>query len=316
MSIEIVLDQQEYRPGSTVKGKLILEVKHPCSPKYIRLNARGTGRIRMQTHTKSEKYLDLTLYLRQHQHHGLSSGTHKFPFEFTLPLDSPSSFSGKLGRIQYTIAVCIPPANMLLIKGTKTSIDLPVVRDTPVLQPSLQPHYHNKRNAQGGWFQCSGTIMFTVDLPQTEFLQGEVVPISGQLESTSTSNIRLYVYLIQHVTYMFTEKKSINDTLQTVLVCTHRGKVRTIWNSNRKLHIPSKVVPTGSTHPCEFIDVCYSIKVAMLASGTAKSDYVMIPITVGNTYRESHSENEPVASSLFSTEPPHPSSGASGCGSV
>ena len=314
MSMRIDLDQPQYSPGSTVTGTLILTAKHACSPKHIQLKATGSGRIKVNNlsddHKRSKKYLDFTIYLwerNQHPNGGISAGTHEFPFEFTLPSDLPSTFSGTFGRIKYKVKGWIPPAHILLIKGTETSVDLLVARDVPILHPSLQSHYRTKRTVAGGLFTRSGRIQLIVDLPQTDLLQGEAVPLNGQVLSTSTSKTSLYVYLIQHITYKFRKwSKSTSSLLQSLTVFQHRGGAQTIWSCNNMLCIPSTVPPTGYTDPCEFIDIHYSIKVSMLASGTAKSECIVIPITVGNKYGSPYSNmvaQGPTASALHLAEP-------------
>ena len=293
MSMSISLDEQQYRPGSVVRGRLTLRVDHPFHPKYIRLNAVGSSRFKiavspLEECAKSEKYLDLTFCLWKRNESlkdGISPGLHEFPFEFTLPFNVPSSFKGRYGQIQYTITVWSPPSNKLS-KGTGVSINLPILRDVPILYPSLQARHYAERDVSGGLFKFSGQIKFTVEVPRTGFLVGEVIPVSGRVVSTSTSNVRLYIYLFQHVKYNKDGYKSAatNQPLLSIPAFKHRGRGQTTWTCSSSLRIPNTVVPSGSTSPCAFIDVQYSIKVVLYVSGTAKSDCIVIPITVGSVY--------------------------------
>ena len=297
--MKILVDKQLYRPGSVVKGKLLLDyISRSYNVKYIKLNASGTSKVRLapsplEVHTRCEKYLDITFYLWKRNESlkdGLPPGAHEFPFEFPLPTNIPSSFEGRYGWIRYTIKVWVSTSG-LLKKGTGVSTNIHVQRSVNVLYPELQTHHHVERDVAGGLFKFSGRIKFTVQLPRTGYLIGEVVPLNGHFMSTSTSNVSLCLYFIQHTKYTIDESKSATTTyLLSVIpnVFSHRGTCQTTWACSG-LRIPNTIVPSGSTLP---IDVQYSIKVSMFASGTAKNATVVIPITVGSQTAPVHPEED------------------------
>ena len=287
--MKIVLDKQLYRPGSVVKGRLLLNISSPCSAKCIKLNATGTSKVkfthsRLEEYVRSEKYLDVTFYLwkrGESLEDRLPCGAHEFPFEFRLPANIPSSFEGKYGWTQYTITVWILTSGIMK-KGARTSTKICVQRIVHVLYPELQSHRHVERDVAGGLFKFSGRIKFTAELPRTGYLIGEIVPLAGHIMNTSTSNVSLCVYFVQHVQYVRGSRSAAMNHPYSIIpnVFSHRGTCQTTWACSG-LRIPNTLAPSGSTHP---VDVQYSIKVSMYASGTAKSASIMIPITVGNSY--------------------------------
>ena len=241
--------------------------------------------------TRFERYLDITFYLWKRNESlkdRLPPGAHEFPFEFSLPIDIPSSFEGKYGWIRYTITVWILTAG-LLRKCTGVTTNIYVQRSVHVLYPELQTHHHVERDVAGGLFTSSGRIKFTAELPRTGYLFGEVVPLTGHFMSTSSSNVFLSIYLIQHAKYNVKSCKSATHHPISVSpnIFSHRGRCQTTWSCN-SLRIPNTIVPSGSTHP---IDVHYSIKVSMFASGTAKNATAMIPITIGSSYNHTASSS-------------------------
>ena len=207
----------------------------------------------VEENTRFEKHLDITFYLWKRNESlkdGLPPGAHEFPFEFTLPINIPSSFEGKHGWIRYTITVWILTAG-LLKKCTGITTNIYVQRSVHVLCPTLQTHQHVERNVAGGLFTFSGRIKFTVELPRTGYLFGEVVSLAGHFMSTTTSNVFLSIYFIQRAKFNVRGCKSAttNHPLSIIPnVFSHRGRCQTTWACNG-LHIPNTLAPSGSTHP-------------------------------------------------------------------
>ena len=223
-------------------------------------------------------------------------GIHEFPFEFELPQDIPSSYSGKYGSIRYIISSQIEtkkkvtPFGRNLALKIRRNVDLSSVYCLPKL-----PKRSESAKIKGGLLRSSGEISFTVKLPHSGFSVGGPIPLSGTITKSSSSRVSLKTYLVQHVKFTGEGRwiwivESMQEETKNTLAMVDIGDFPESKSGTYTLHwgcdkfrCPDKITQSGSTEPCDFISVSHYIRVMMVGSGlTVGSTYVDIPVTIGN----------------------------------
>ena len=276
-----------------MKGKLLVTLDKKIHVEHIKISIVGKALLNNWsddpfTNANSETYLDMSFYLWRKdssvKDDGLCPGNHDFPFEFPLPPNIPSTFKDMRGQIEYTCKAWMPSSGMFG-RDYGLTVIIPVCRKITLPVISLHDPQYTDRNVAGGLFKSSGRIKFSVELPRSGYLLGEVVPLSGNIENTSTSSVHLHAYLIQHINYTNPKcpqaKRQANYTRLYVTIGQFPGSQNTTWNSN-KLCVSESLPPSGATEGCQYFAVSYSVKVFMAGSGTAKNASITFDITVGN----------------------------------
>ncbi|VDM73497.1 unnamed protein product [Strongylus vulgaris] len=115
VSIEIANSERPFVPGEKVEGTLNINAEHPLKAKSIRIFLRAGAVTEWwvsvygidSVHGRSAKVLYAAGVTYAQEEHCLwapddkekkgtiPSGTHSFPFAFTLPADCPPSFEGR-----------------------------------------------------------------------------------------------------------------------------------------------------------------------------------------------------------------------------
>ena len=293
--LKFIFDQQIYTPGSTVNGKLIVNLSKKICVEHIEVSAVGKALLNLSddpfVSPNTEKFLDVAFVLWKKNSSvkgdGLSPGNHEFPFEFPLPPNIPSSFTDMKGWIVYTVKAWMPSSTMFG-KDYGLTVALPIQRKIVLPITSLHDHQYAEREVAGGLFESSGRIKVTAELPRSGYLLGEAIPLSGHIVNTSTSSARLCAYLIQNIAYtnpncLLGERKvSYSRQISHIGQFTHSTSVQNVQWICENLYIPASLLPSGSTEGCSFFVITYSVKVCMIGSGTAKNASITFNINVGN----------------------------------
>ncbi len=106
--IAIQLEQPDYRPGETVRGKVHLIVNHDLRPRGVILHAFGEEVTTLGPNTLMTQHthpfaLSFNLWLPTAHNDRLPQGEYHFPIEFVLPNNLPPNFNGEFTRIVYLI---------------------------------------------------------------------------------------------------------------------------------------------------------------------------------------------------------------------
>ena len=295
--LKFLFDQQVYAPGSTVRGKLLVNLNKKLHTEHIKVSVHGNALLKnwsddpfRSDNSHSETYLDMAFYLWRKdssvKDDSLCSGSYEFPFEFPLPPDIPSTFKDVKGFVEYTCKAWIPSSGMF---GRDYGLvaTIPVQRRIILPATSLHDPQYDEREVAGGLFKCSGRIKLSVELPRSGYLLGEYVPLSGHIMNTSTSSVRLCAYLIQHVVYTNPRCLQANRQAHYSRSSAAIGQfARSLRMQNIPwtcmFRIPDNLPPSGATEGCQYFAISYTLKVFMVGSGTAKSASITFDITVGN----------------------------------
>lgn len=276
-----------------MKGKLLITLDKKIYVKHIKISIVGKALLNNWsddpfTNASSEIYLDMAFYLWRKDSSikgdGLCPGNHEFPFEFPLPPNIPSTFKDMRGKIEYICKAWMPSSG-IFGRDYGLAVVIPVCRKITLPAMSLHDPQYTDRDVVGGLFKFSGRIKLSVELPRSGYLLGEVIPLSGNIENTSTSSVHLRAYLIQHIAYTNPKcpqtRRQAHYTRLYATIGQFSGSQNTAWDSN-KLCIPESLPPSGATEGCQYFAISYSVKVFMISSGTAKNASITFDITVGN----------------------------------
>ena len=165
---EVVLDKENkaevHSTGSVVQGKLVVKVVKPLSVhNHIKLTVKGWGQVNITklatwnqntTYNSSKVYLDLSFFVWRKDDkvdNDLVTGIHEFPFEFQLPENIPSSYSGRHGSIRYIISpeiqskkrvITIGRMKEFLVQRNVDSSVITVKRISELLAQKILIHLH------------------------------------------------------------------------------------------------------------------------------------------------------------------------------
>ena len=296
--------QQEFHPGSEVRGTLSVETWEPRRFHYIKVCLVGEAHTSITisdedvtdfTVTDTRKYVNLQVVVwnwEQTRHREFQSGIHSFPFQFTIPTQQlPSSFNGgnseMFGYIRYYVEGRIGTGQSEFDLTTETKFCLVEVVDVNL--PTLQrPIGGSVRKTIHCWFCASGPITLTAKSPRRGYCIGEIIPLTVTVDNPSTKRIRVAAYLQQVATYRAEDQmSSISVEIMCVTSRTMRAR-RTVWQPGNDFIVPLKIklgvariaaVPTVAS--CDIITVEYVLVVEAVIS-RRKIPSIKIPLTIGN----------------------------------
>ena len=309
---EIILEKDKleaYPSGSVVRGKLVVNAATPLPAKHhIKISVKGWANVNIKkiltwnqntTYSNSKMYLDLSFFVWKGECGGkeqdLAVGIHEFPFEFQLPEDMPSSYSGKYGSIKYIVSSQIQTKKKITQFGQILALQVQRNTDLSEYPPLRYPKHYKSEKIKGGLFQSSGEISFTVDLSANCLCVGDTIPLSGSITNTSSSRVSLKAYLVQRVQFtgigrfLWIVESMQEETKNTLAMVDigdfsegKKGAHTQDWSCD-KLQCPDKILQSDSTEPCDFISVSYYIRIMMTGSGpTVDSTFIDIPVSIGN----------------------------------
>ena len=219
--IKLILDNTGYSRGSTVQGRLMVNVDKPKKYHSIVVRLWGGAKVLWtEIHgRKVVKYKNLETYisvyttvweLENSPTGDLSVGEHYFPFSFQLPPNAPPSFEGLHGDVRYEIEAEIHQKGVInkMAKSkhaVKASLDVRGENADDIL-----PFYNNPKmldKSKRLQFLCfdSGTVSATVSVPRTCFSLGEAMPISMHMSNQSSRRIRVASALVRKDTFIASE---------------------------------------------------------------------------------------------------------------
>ncbi|XP_071478326.1 arrestin domain-containing protein 3-like [Diadema antillarum] len=226
----------------------------------------------------------------------LEPGTHKFPFEFQLPLRVlPCSFEGTLGYSRFFARAVVdrPWKFDHVTKRGFTIAGVPV--DLNTIPNAMSQVYAEDEKIVCCLCCATGPISVTAHTDKKCYVPGETVYISATLENKSNRSVcTLEAELIQSVNYGARREgvgaPGFRTTSHVVTSIMYEGcgaYSRATW-VQKPLVIPP--VPATGLEGCSFIDIKYYIKFTADVASTPFDVDLMLEITIGT---------EPLEGSFF-----------------
>ncbi|XP_076466753.1 arrestin domain-containing protein 3-like [Babylonia areolata] len=284
-----------YFAGETVYGYAWIVVKEALYVQSICLEAIGEAKVEWMTSSdiqaSDEEVFNHTTVLpikgeKQINDEGiLHTGSHYFPFEFSLPPKLPSSFKGKHGRLRYYVRMTLYTHGFFTSAGSlhaeRTSkfavigaLDLNSEPDASL------PVENDAFETVGSWCCVAGTVTALLRLERKGFVIKEAIPVWAQVRNLSARTIRrTMISLIQNVTY-YSYRGRFSES--TTLVTMYKGSVaprgKQTWN-RELLSVPT--VPPSHLRGCKIIDIQYSIELCIKPAGLARRIRLPVDIVIG-----------------------------------
>ena len=294
---EVVLKRppaQVFFPGSKVGGDVVVEVNSCKKYHSIEVGLYGFACTRWTegsgehatTYSSSHTLVDSTsvVWMRDWDvNRHLPTGTHRFPFEFTLPSHLPPSFSGKYGQVEYHIQASIDAG----IMRPSHSLTAPVHVVEVVNQVSVALRCPAVKRKEKTVWRLHGSpkpITLTAELPQLGYCLGDAIPLTVTVENGSGRPVKVSASLVQHIQYdgvgtygavgaIEVEQKIVGARSDSI-----QPQEESVW-SPREIVVPCTVCTTMQSHVD--ILVWYTLKVSVLIPWARKLS-TTFKLTIGN----------------------------------
>ena len=205
---------QVYCPGETISGAVKFTLTKAKCYDCIKVDFLGSGHVEWyvsKTHyVGEEKYVHSSLRLwspQQSNSGSLGPGSYSFQFQFIIPSHVPSSFRyhrmymSTSAKISYKIEG--RAVTGVFQFDHKASIPIFISRLTSISGPNqVKPVREVKRKQVGCLCCAAGDVEFIAKLPRTGFCvtNGDVIPLSVDVQNNSTRVIKMKAKIIQQVT--------------------------------------------------------------------------------------------------------------------
>lgn len=242
----------------------------------------------------SESYIDVSQNLLEADNNliTLDAGTHKYPMEYALPTNLPSSFIGKFGNITYVVKATLKEDKKFGLSTMITSEPFLVLRHLDISQQhklQMSREEHIQKNFSGALAFCvRGKVTSTFRVNKTGHLPGEDIFMDAEIANQSPRTVEaVEASIIMHSTFHAKNKKKYNK--QVV------NKKRDEWELTEgegrrwkgvRLTIPP-YIPESRLDGCDIIDIKYDLEFKIDISGKSTLS-VTIPITIGTSHSNKH----------------------------
>ena len=302
-------------------GSLVLNLTEVKSYDYIQVQIRGGANVQWSesrttgsgedersetvTYSANETYVEHTtvLWKKEQSPHGkIGPGSYKFPFQFTLPPQCPSSFTGSVGSIEYAIYGRVGTG--LFRFDLRAHVPVQVSQIVDINWPHLLAPVRRSELKDVGCLCCiSGNVELSVAVPRTGFcINGDRIPLTVMVENGSTQDISLKAAVTKFITY-YAEGREKYDS--ATIVYTHSEQIPQnstyTWNPANLL-IPNVEI-TLDQSPRGIITIKYTLTIRAQIP-YAIDPCIRIPIQLGNVPYQGTSETAVATPSIgFSFQP-------------
>lgn len=286
-------EQYQYEPGEVLRGHVLLKLTGSIKVKAIQVQLKGEATVSWederspQNYRAEETYIDVTQNLIETNGESikLDKGKHRFPLEYHLPPNLPSSFIGKFGSITYVVKATLKEDKKFGLNTMITSEPFLVLRRLDLeREPELmQPQELKVQKRLWGAlaFCLSGKVSATLNVNRSGHLPGEDIFMDAEIANSSPRIVKaVQAAVIMHSTFHARNNTRYNQ--QVV------NKKRDEWEmtygegrrwKNVRLTIPP-YIPESRLDGCDIIDIRYELVFKLEISGGNELKITM-PVTVG-----------------------------------
>ena len=273
-----------YSPGSILTGSLTVEVDKAREYKTLVVCVQGEGSVKWsegsgkdkKTYSADKVYLNeqQVIWKKQDSPYGIFPvGKYTYQFEFTLPATCPSSFSSRIGNINYFIVASLCAKNQEFDHKVRKSFN---VSKEVSIAPSAGGSFEKHRTV-GSKFCMSGDITYSAQLPSAGYIVGDEIPVSWYMENGSGRQVTAEFSLKEKITYFANGKSTSSEKILSsqndLDVSPHSMRDTTIY-----LPIPHcrPAMTNSSIVKSEFL-----LAVTVMVSWASDSCHT-IPVKIGN----------------------------------
>lgn len=296
---KIVIDQvapehNVHPAGVPLTGAVIVETSKAEDYKEIKVSLKGKGEVEWKEtrgtgderevvkFDAKEKFIskEIVVWKKSDSPDGcFPPGEHRLPFQFDIPVGTPSSIKTNTGEIRYHLKAKIDQPGLKSDDKVKQSIKIVDVVDAN--ESSLQTPVRKEKTKEVGFLCCAaGSVNYTLEVPRTGFnVKGDSIQILANVENGSSREIVMDARLIQNIKYMadhnqkFHTEKILEE--KSTVIPPHTSGMD--WGTS-KLVIPD--IPVTMTQ-LEIMKITYVLRVCAEIP-YALDPTVDIPVTIGN----------------------------------
>lgn len=214
-----------FSSGDYISGQITLELAKECKIQSLCVKLKGKAKVlwtenygkTVVVYQKNEKYFSIEQSVQGEKGMNvIGQGFHTYPFTFQIPAeDLPASFTGKFGKILYTVEAVLSRSMRKdsKAKAPFTLINKANLQNDPTLKTPQQILVDKKMK-----LFTSGEITMDVNIPQTGFHQGEGIKVVAYIQNKSSREIKPKYCLYQKNSYFAKGKRKVEtkDILKEV----------------------------------------------------------------------------------------------------
>lgn len=275
-------EQYQYQPGEIVRGHLDVTLTRPLTIRTISISVYGQGAVACEDRELGslhahEEYINASKQISQGSEH-YNKGQHRFPFDYLLPNNLPSSFIGKYGSVTYVLKA--------VIHGERPGETSITSEPFLVLRRTMLPEQCNKTVGTSAqkrvWAMCdSGKLKVSVELNKVGFCPGEDIFISAQIGNKTPLKVTaVQASLIMDSVYHAKQQKIpfhqiVNKRRDMYELESGEGRR---WQ-NVRLTVPP-YIPESGLENCDIIGISYKFQFRVELLG-GKEVRMELPVLVG-----------------------------------
>ncbi|XP_071322201.1 arrestin domain-containing protein 1b isoform X1 [Trachinotus anak] len=266
-----------YGPGESISGTVKIRTGNSLQYKAIKVNCQGScgisNKMNDTSWTLEEQYFNSTLSIADKG--TLAAGEHSFPFQFLIPVATPTSFEGPFGKIVYRVrAVIDTPRFSKDYKAQRPFylLNLLNLNEVPDIEHSSSAVTTKKFTYL---LVKTGTLMLKARSDLRGYIPGQVIKLATEIHNKSGKDTGcVLASLIQKVTYK--TKRPLFD-LRTIAEVEGAG-VKAGKHAEWREQIIVPPLPQSALAGCSLIDIDYFIQVSLKSPDAV----VTLPIYIGN----------------------------------
>lgn len=275
-------EQYQYQPGEIVRGHLDVTLTRPLTIRTISISVYGQGAVACEDRELGslhahEEYINASKQISHGSDH-YNKGQHRFPFDYLLPNNLPSSFIGKYGSVTYVLKA--------VIHGERPGETSITSEPFLVLRRTMLPEQCNKTVGTSAqkrvWAMCdSGKLKVSVELNKVGFCPGEDIFISAQIGNKTPLKVTaVQASLVMDSVYHAKQQKIpfhqiVNKRRDMYELESGEGRR---WQ-NVRLTVPP-YIPESGLENCDIIGISYKFQFRVELLG-GKEVRMELPVLVG-----------------------------------
>ncbi|KAK7101602.1 arrestin domain-containing protein 3-like [Littorina saxatilis] len=283
-------DKQFYIPGDILRGTIHLHLLRNLRVRSMTLLILGGAAVSWEEQAKKKLYTAREEYLQGSKilldagvddSVELQRGIHEFTFEYQLPSNLPSTFSGVYGSVTYVAKCVLHPEDDH--STTMTSEPFMVLRRPP-LPPETYADQEMKASKFFLGFLTAGQVKLQCRISRSAAIPGEIIYVNAEVANWSPKGINLIQgAVILESTYYAQNAKDkkiafrqiLNKRIDVFDVKNLRGRR---WR-NVQMAIPP-YLPDSELMNCAIMDVKYLFEFRAQIQG-ADDIFIHMPLYVG-----------------------------------
>lgn len=300
----IVLDDPSdhvYHSGSTVNGKLLVQVDEPQYYKNISILFFGMAEVNFFVEgilcrdSETCCLRQVTVWSSEQSDGRLEMGEYCFPFQFLIPRSAPSSYREWGGKIRYSVQANIWLDTLKVGAVTadfaipaplyKEEVNIQVQQLCGITDPHLLQSRSQTVEKRVGY--NSDQVLMTVLLPDIGFYCiGEGLSLKVSIQNQSNRRLTLKASILREVMYTGKNRLRQSETktkrIKERLLSVESDGVppHTTYEWDPTIRIPEPIPLDQSS--CSFIKPIYTLKVKAVIPWSLSNLKVILPLSVGS----------------------------------